>query len=607
MDNVADIKEKIDIVGLINEHVPLKRSGKNYKGLCPFHGEKTPSFMVSPDLQQYRCFGCSKSGDIFNFIMELEGVDFSEALKILADKAGVQLKYDAKSKEKNSEKQKILEMNKLAARFYHHLLVDHEFGKSTLEYLKERGVKAETINEFQLGYAPSAWENLTKLLTKKGYSLNQAVSAGLSHFRGRPQNGAYDMFRGRLMFPLVDHMNRVIGFAGRALEEDQMPKYINTAETPIFHKEKFLFGLNLAKPHIRKKNEVIVVEGEFDMISPYQAGIKNIVASKGTALTPPQCDLLKRYADTAILIFDNDPAGMDAAIRGVKIIQNSGLNIKIAMLPDDVKDPDDLVKKDPDEFKKAVKNAMPLWDFFFAYASKKFNFDDVFERKSASEFLLGMIKTIDDEVIKAEYLKKFSDVFDIDERAAGAQMDKIKIDASRPFPNTPNTSHGQPPASEENNVSEVQRYPPSEVYLLSLLLKCDKEKLGVYLGIIESDYFENQTTKELFKNLSSEYENNKNLDFKTFYDKLEVSPDTHSLFENIYLIEFLEEDSNNPDAIDLEIASVIKRLRMSFLKRKLKDITKAMKKAEAMSDKKKIKDLSQQVQDYSQELSEISH
>src|SRR3989344_9552508 len=234
MDNISAVREKVNIIELINSYVPLKKAGKNYRANCPFHKEKTPSFMVSQDLQRYRCFGCGKSGDIFTFVMEFEGIDFSDALKMLAERAGVTLKFEGgKSKVERDQNKRIVEINKTAARFYAFLLVNHKFGEKARKYLKERGIKSSTIKEFQIGYAPNSWDSLSKHLIKKGYSPKDIVDAGLGKFRTGNKD-TYDMFRRRLMFPLLDHMGKIIGFAGRALAKDQEPKYINTPETDNF-------------------------------------------------------------------------------------------------------------------------------------------------------------------------------------------------------------------------------------------------------------------------------------------------------------------------------------------------------------------------------------
>ena len=603
MDNVEAIKSKLDIVELINGYIPVKKAGKNYKASCPFHSEKTPSFMISPEIQRYRCFGCEKSGDIFNFIMELEGIDFGEALKLLADKAGIELKYEssARSKEEKSRKQKIIEMNNLASKFYSHLLLKHKYGKKARKYLKDRGVKISTIVEFKLGYAPKSWNSLCKLLLSKKYTNEEIVTSGLGRYK-RDSKGIFDMFRGRLVFSLSDHMDRIIGFSGRVLDKDDEPKYINTAETAVFRKENFLYGLNVAKSSIKQKNQAIVVEGEFDMISPHQAGIKNIVASKGTALTSNQAKLIKRYSDNVVLIFDSDKAGIEASIRGTQLIHQCGLNIKVAPLSKEFKDPDDVVKKDPKLLESFIRDAVPLWDYYFLYATEKFDMEQIYQKKKASDFLLDKIAQIEDKVVQSEYIKKFATVFDVSEPVVIEQMSKVGTE--------PKLSRGIKSVElmdamkivKGNGLSE---YPAIEVYLLSLLTKVSEGKLKLYIKTLESDYFVNEGLRELFVKLKKSIKADKRLDIKVFYDRLRNSQGkTHSLFERIYLLD-LQDRLLDSDLLDVEITSAIYRLKKSFLKRKLKKLTQKIKKAEASSDITKLKKLQVEVQKVSQALTAI--
>ena len=271
MDDVALIKEKINIVDLIGEYLPLKKAGINFKANCPFHEEHTPSFMVSPERQIFHCFGCSKGGDIFKFLMEKEGIDFPEALEQLAQKAGVVLQR--RKKDEKSEGDRLFEVNQKAAQFYSYMLTEHKLGSAALNYLKKRGLTDETIKTFNLGYAPQNWEALTKFLKKRGFTTGEIIRSGLGV---ASNSGCYDRFRSRVMFPLPDVRDRIIGFSGRILGAGE-PKYINSPQTPIFDKSKLLFGLHLSKGDIRQKKEAILVEGEMDMLMSYQSGVKNIV------------------------------------------------------------------------------------------------------------------------------------------------------------------------------------------------------------------------------------------------------------------------------------------------------------------------------------------
>lgn len=589
MDSISEIKSKLNIVDLIGTYTPLKQSGKNHKGLCPFHSEKTPSFMVSEDLQRYRCFGCGKSGDVFNFIMDVEGVDFPEALKVLAEKTGVKLdlKSDAFNKKDKDATSKIYEINEIASKFYQHLLNKHEFGEVGRAYIKKREVSSKIVKDFGIGYAPNSWDSLSRYLISKKFTAEEIIHSGLGKYRKSSKN-TYDIFRGRLMFPLRDNMGRITGFSGRALFEDQDPKYINTAETEVFHKERFLFGLDLAKNAIRKNNLAIIVEGEFDMISPYQSGYENIVASKGTALTMGQVNLLKRYAQTIVLIFDNDVAGADASIRGIDIIKDCGLDIKIAVMPQGIKDPDELIKKDKNLFADVVKNALPLWDYYFSYASSKYNLSNIFEKKKASQFLINIIKEIEDEVVRSTYIKKFSVLFDVDESVVKNQIDK----------SVPSTRSRFTTDVPEKIVMEsgFEDYPGSEVYVLTLLMDANNLEFEAFSNVINPDFFTNQFIKDLFIELTDSRKDSKSFDVKAFYAKLQRShPNVYSLFEKVYLRGRFEDTQSLSD----EIAFAILRLKQAFQKRRRKELAVAIAKAEAVSDFTLVASLQKEVKEVS--------
>ncbi|PIR42833.1 DNA primase [candidate division WWE3 bacterium CG_4_9_14_0_2_um_filter_35_11] len=589
MDSISEVKSKINIVDLIGTYTPLKQSGKNHKGLCPFHSEKTPSFMVSEDLQRYRCFGCGKSGDIFNFIMDIEGVEFFEALKVLAERAGVKidLKPSGFNKKSKDATNRIYEINEAASKFYQHLLNKHEFGQVGRDYIKTRKVSAKIVKDFGIGYAPNSWDSLSRYLISKEFTAEEIIHSGLGKYRKSSKN-TYDIFRGRLVFPLRDNMGRILGFSGRALFEDQDPRYINTSETEVFHKERFLFGLDLAKTAIRKNNLAIIVEGEFDMISPFQAGFENIVASKGTALTVGQVNLLKRYAQTIVLIFDNDVAGADASIRGIDIIKDCGLDIKIAVLPEGLKDPDELIKKDKDLFGDVVKNALPLWDYYFSYASSKYNLSNIFEKKKASGFLIKIIKEIDDEVVQSSYIKKFSVLFDVDESVVKNQLDKsVALNRDRFTADVP-----------EKIVLEsgFEDYPGSEIYVLTLLMDASKDEFDAFSKIINPDFFTNEFIRDLFLELGVSMKSSKNFDAKAFYDKiLHSHPNVYSLFEKVYLRGRFEDSRSLGD----EIVFAILRLKQAFQKRRRKELAVAIAKAEAVSDSSLVARLQKEVKEVS--------
>lgn len=339
-NQVEDIKQRIDIVEYIGRYVDLKKSGRNFKGICPFHQEKSPSFVVSPDRQIWHCFGtCGVGGDVISFLMKWENLSFYEALKELADSVGIKLddvQYDDKQ---FARKQKLYEINLQALKFYSYLLQETKFGDKAREYLENRGTNEKIIKTFELGYAPSSWDSLIKYLQKKGHSVGDIIDTGLA-LPGR-SGKPYDRFRHRLMFPLKDAKGNVVGFSGRLLDPDKKEaKYVNTPETEIYHKRENLFGIHLVKDDIRKSENVYVVEGEFDMITPFQHGISNIVAIKGAAFTDEQLGILKRYTKRITLALDMDEAGVEAMKRGIRSAEKQDFEIYVAQFTHG-KDPDE--------------------------------------------------------------------------------------------------------------------------------------------------------------------------------------------------------------------------------------------------------------------------
>lgn len=405
-DQVQEIKNRIDIVDIIGEFVNLKRAGRNFKGLCPFHNEKSPSFMVNPELQIFKCFGCSESGDVFTFLQKHEGLEFPEALQILAKRAGVELKEYA-SKEDNL-KTRLKLANFEAARFYNYVLLKHPKGKDALKYLLEtRKLDLEIIKNFNIGFAPDEWSPLYDYLSKKkGFSDKEIEESGLS-YRGR--KGYVNRFRGRIIFPINDHRGSTIALAGRIMpnSDKNLAKYINSPETEIYKKSFSLYGIDKAKHEIKKLGLAILTEGELDMLSTYQIGIKNVVAVKGTALTQEQVTLLSRFARTIILALDADFAGDNAALRGINLAQEQEMEVKVCDMGK-YKDPDEFAKDAPNEYKNALENAKDVWDYLIDLTAVKFDLNSGTGKSHASKFLLPFLNKISDPVMKDHYLRTFA-------------------------------------------------------------------------------------------------------------------------------------------------------------------------------------------------------
>ena len=370
MSQIQEVKEANNIVEVISERIKLDHSGANYRACCPFHNEKTPSFFVSETMQRYRCFGCGASGDVLDFLQNFDGLTFYESLKSLADRANIQLR-DYQRTSEDEERDRIYEALDLAKEYYHYLLTKHEVAKVAREYLQNRGCQNDSIKLFQLGFSTEAWDGLIRYLhDKKKFSLEILEKAGLVI---RAKNGRYyDRFRGRLMFPLKNHRGQVVGFSGRVLSaEVKEAKYINSPETLLYHKSKMLYGYSELLREIKKKEKVIVVEGEFDMISSTQAHVNNVVAIKGSALTADQVQLLSRVAKTIILSLDADSAGVKATMRAIEIVNQFGLELRVLDLKhldflaaeDKVKDPDELARHTPKLWRQATESTISAYQF----------------------------------------------------------------------------------------------------------------------------------------------------------------------------------------------------------------------------------------------------
>lgn len=425
MDQIEEIKSKLDIVEVISGYVALKPSGRNHKGLCPFHQEKSPSFMVNGELSIYKCFGCGKAGDVFAFIQEVEGMTFPEALEMLADKAGVKLvKREGADR---GESEKLLLAHEMTAAYYHFLLTEHPVGEVARKYLESREIGEKLIKTFQIGFAMNEWEGLKSyLVDKKGMDPELLVRGGLL---GKGREKYYDRFRGRIIFPLRDHLGRVVGIAGRVIpgmsDDKESPKYINSPETLIYHKSKVLYGLFEAKKDIKDKNRVVLVEGELDMISSFKAGVGETVAIKGTALTADQIKLLGRYTKNLIIALDADTAGDAAAKRGIGLAEEAGMNVKVIRIKEG-KDPDDVARKTPRVWIEMVNNAIDIYEFYIESAKEKYKTETVEGKRAFSLEVLPIIGRITNQIVRDHYVKKCAAVLSTSEDSVEREIERLR-------------------------------------------------------------------------------------------------------------------------------------------------------------------------------------
>ena len=593
-DQIKEIKSKIDIVGLISGYVPIKKAGKNYKAPCPFHKEKTPSFMVSPELQIFKCFGCSKGGDIFTFLQEIEGVEFPEALRMLADRAGVKLERRQATPQEEKRKQ-ILEVNNLAKEYFSYILEKHPVGERAREYLNNRGIKKETIETFGLGYAPDSWESLSSFLTGKKYPVTALLAAGIVRLREQDKS-PYDFFRGRIIFPFFGHNKSIIGFAGRTLGQNE-PKYINIGETPVFKKGSFLYGLEQAKTSIKQEKSAIIAEGPFDVISPFQAGTKNIVGSQGTALTLEQIKLLKRHAPNISLCYDTDLAGDAAAKRGVDLAEERGLSVKVITLPSEYKDPDELAQKEPALWKEAVGKAVSVYDFFFSSALKNHDLSTALGKKRVAAELLPIIKVIPDEIEREHYVQRLALSLETDEGIVRSAMEKVGV--------TSETYTTSATSKEKDSKVAMGQLSLGE-YVLALVLSSPLDLAQKTLHKLGKDDFFDETARSLFEQLKDHLSGRKRkLDVGAFGGKLKVPE--NELLGKIYLWAqgHLEELSEQESKLEKEVEGTARLLKRRSLKRELKLLSLKIKDAELMGDKKTLESVGEQFKKSSQQLAKL--
>ncbi len=473
-DMISNICDENDIIDYVSQYVQLKKSGRDYSGLCPFHHEKTPSFHVSREKQLFHCFGCGASGNLVQFVMRTENLDFVDALKLLADRAGIIIPEDDGnfSDENHEKKKRILEMNKYAARFFYDCLKDKSTGEKGQQYFVKRNIPWKTVTVYGLGYAPDGRDMLLKHLTAKGYKTDEIVEAGLAVSR---DGKIYDKFRDRVMFPIIDVRGNVIGFGGRIMHDNKeingykIPKYLNSPETPVFDKGKNLFSLNLAKN--AKASEIILCEGYMDVISVYQAGIKNIVATLGTAITENQAKLMLRYAGEILICYDSDEAGTKAALRAIDVIADAGGRSRVIRLKN-AKDPDEYINKNGvEKFKEAVRNAVPATEFKISLIKKQYDTTSTEGKILFIDEVVKIFARLKDAVEVDAYITKVAEDTGI---SRDAILSKYREKTSK------NTYRRIPTKTEyQKKAEQKQRETVREQKITASLLEAEKRLIGL--------------------------------------------------------------------------------------------------------------------------------
>jgi DNA primase len=413
--NTEEIKARVNIVDFIGGYVRLQKTGTTWKACCPFHNEKTPSFVVNEERQFWHCFGCGKSGDIFTFLMETEGVGFREALKILADRAGVELPQYNPNLEK--EKNRGLEILELTTKFYHKQLWEGVGKSEVLDYLRQRGIVDKSIQEFRLGYAPDGWRNLLDFLLSRGYEMEEISKTGVIVNKQDNSQRFYDRFRDRIIFPIADAMGRVVGFTARVAPggDESQAKYVNTPESEFYHKSRILYGIDKAKNAIKKLDQAVLVEGNMDVIASFQSGIENVIAVSGTALTQAQIDIIKRYTQNLYLFFDADVAGRQATIRSCEMAFANDMNVFI-VVPKEGKDAADIVKKNPKDLIDLIKGAGLAMEYFLQELFLQYDLEKIDDKKKIINGAVMLISNFPKEIDKQHWGKKLAQRLDVDEK-----------------------------------------------------------------------------------------------------------------------------------------------------------------------------------------------
>ncbi len=586
---IEEIRQRTDLVEVVSEYLKLERRGKNMVGLCPFHSEKTPSFTVSPEKQLYHCFGCGASGNAFSFIMQMDNLNFPEAARLLAGRCGVKIpETNQVERKKEDFKENIYRLNRLAARYYAYCLNNTEPGKQALEYLHDRGIKQETIEEFMVGYAPSDWQGFFKFARKKGAGPDLMIKAGLVS-PGR-EKGYYDRFRGRIMFPIFDISGKVSGFGGRLLSENEKsgPKYLNSPETPVFDKSSILYGLNLAREAIRREKKAIVMEGYTDVITAYQAGIKNVVASLGTALTKTQARQLRFQTDMVITAYDSDIAGEAATWRGLAILQSTGCLVQVADLPEG-SDPDSYIKENgAGAFIDLINNATPLMEYHLLQMKKRYDLSTDRGRMEYTDELISILLSEINHVEQNYYLKKAAEELGVDEEALRSELKKRQRWSNHYKSN----KQGNEPAGGGEQSQKIN-INPAEKILISLMLQ-SKEIAEQGRTILKLDYLSDSRVKELVESIWKHTENNDT----AAADKL------LNQFEDPQINNLIGEAVTDPSLQDLPphtakrmAEDCINKLYKVWAKKQQRELQKKLKELEKQGADEQIEELLRKHQD----------
>jgi len=596
---IEEIKQKLDIVEVIGSYIKLKKTGANYGALCPFHSEKKPSFFVSPARQLWKCFGCGEGGSIFDFVMKIEGVEFGDALRILAKRAGVELK--AQDPQLKTKRKRLYEICELSCQFFQKQLKESKIGKEAYNYLLKRGIKKESIKKWRLGYSPDTWRGLSDFLVGKGYERDEIVKAGLAVESEKAQT-PYDRFRGRIIFPVFDLHSQVIGFGGRVFKDSQkneIAKYINIPQTLLYNKSRVLYGLDNAKVPIRKKDKCILAEGYTDVIMSHQAGFENTVATSGTALTSEHLSILKRYSENLLLAFDMDIAGDSATKRGIDLAQQRGFNIQVIQMPQG-SDPADIIQESPEKWGKLIEDSKSIMEFYFDSAFSKCDKETPEGKKEIGKLLLPVIKRIPNKIEQSHWVQKLARDLGVKEDDVFEELKKAKLPDSYPS--------GSEPAPQGHNTYQQQkekRKKDREEVLKERVLALLIRNPGC-LELLEKEHFSlfSDSYQKVLRKLQKCVSGKEQKNFNEIITELQKDG-SEELKELLNTFSFMTE-TEEEDSLEAgeEIKTCLSELKSIEIKNKLKEISEDIKKAEEQNNDSEASSLIKKFNELSQQLRE---
>lgn len=582
MTPTEDIKRKLDLIEVVGEYVRLTPAGgQSLRGLCPFHGEKTPSFYAHRDKQFWHCFGCSEGGDVFTFYQKMENVDFRDALKELARRAGVPLpEFDPKA---DSERAAALAVLEDAARFYEAAL-KHPSGARAQAYLAKRGLKPETIAEFRIGYAPATWDSAVKALAGKGHTAEQAMAAGLAIASDRNRSH-YDRFRDRIMIPLRDEKGAVVGFTGRILpdspEAEKSGKYVNTPETAVFKKRRMVYALDRAKEQIKRADFAVLVEGNMDAVSSHEAGVKNVVAVSGTAFSSDQIDILKRYCRRIALAFDADVAGQNAAARALPHAWKNGLQVMVVTLPDGFKDPDELIRRDPELWKKAISEARDMIAYSIDRAIASVKPQDPYAKRRAIQSLKPVFDLLEDPVLRDHWIHETAQKLLLSDDGLREALAEAKRAPAPPAAQPAAPAPAKPASREERLAAR----------LVCLMLH-EPELFSAHAAALD-ERFPEGPMRDLAKFLQARYsETGKAPSIQDLQEASGLPP-----IEPILLLKDRDMADWTPEQLSDEAAVCARELEKSAVKRTEKELVGALAEAEQRGDRATANQIAKRLED----------